>query len=109
MAFAIDVLPVPGTSSMSRWPSVRRQHNASRIDSALPRTILSTLSINAWNTLATWSAMAGDAIAHLSWVRDLQADCEGRKLDVVLNFEVIQWTGRTDNNIMRPLTVPEAR
>ena len=106
IALAIDVLPVPGTSSISRWPSVSRQHNARRIDSALPRTILSTLSINAWNTLATWSAMAGDAIAHLSWVR-VPHTSRRSELDVVLNFEVISWTCRTDNKIMRPVSVPE--
>ena len=106
IALAIDVLPVPGTSSMSKWPSVSRQHKASRIDSALPRTILSTLSIKAWNTLATWSAMAGDAIAHLSWVPVLHT-LQSSELDVVLNIEVISWTCRTDNKMMRPESVPE--
>ena len=37
--FASTVLPVPGTSSISRWPSASTAMIASRMTSGLPRTI----------------------------------------------------------------------
>ncbi len=36
-ALASDVLPTPGTSSMSRWPSASMHTSAARTTSGLPR------------------------------------------------------------------------
>ena len=59
IALASDVLPVPGTSSSSRWPSVNRHTRASAIWSRLPLMTCSTLSsraLNQWlNHSACWS------------------------------------------------------
>src|SRR5687768_16823864 len=49
-ALARLVLPTPGTSSMSRWPSATRQTRARRMASSLP-----------WTTRATLSTMASKA------------------------------------------------
>ena len=38
IAFASIVLPTPGTSSISRWPSANRATSARRISASLPRT-----------------------------------------------------------------------
>ena len=46
-ALARLVLPTPGTSSMSRWPSARRQTSASSITSGLP-----------WMTISMFAAIA---------------------------------------------------
>ncbi len=42
IALASIVLPTPGTSSISRWPSATRATSASRISPCLPRTTRST-------------------------------------------------------------------
>ncbi len=42
-ALAREVLPTPGTSSMSRWPSAAMHTRARRMTSRLPRTKSSTL------------------------------------------------------------------
>src|SRR3989338_1628745 len=44
------VLPTPGTSSMRRWPSEKRQRSAWRTIPALPRTILDMLDSMVWAT-----------------------------------------------------------
>src|SRR6266540_5087997 len=52
MALARLVLPTPGTSSMSRWPSASRQMTARSIDSFLPCTTRATLPVIASNSEA---------------------------------------------------------
>ena len=49
-AFARLVLPTPGTSSMSRWPSASRQITASSIGSILPSTTWAMLDVMASNS-----------------------------------------------------------
>ena len=59
IALASDVLPVPGTSSRSRWPSLNTHTSARAIWSRLPLITCSTLSsraLNQWlNHSACWS------------------------------------------------------
>src|SRR5262245_59030186 len=59
-ALARDVLPTPGTSSMSRWPSQNMHTSAARTTSGLPRTKDSTLRASASYRPAnhsTWVAL----------------------------------------------------
>ena len=49
-ALARLVLPTPGTSSMSRWPSASRHMTASSIASFLPCTTRATLLVMASNS-----------------------------------------------------------
>src|SRR6478609_10671551 len=58
MARASWVLPVPGKSSSSRWPSESMQVRASRMTCSLPSTALSqfaTMAENVWANQADWS------------------------------------------------------
>src|SRR6478609_6400161 len=58
MARASWVLPVPGKSSSSRWPSESMQVSASRMTCSLPSTALSqfaTMAENVWANQADWS------------------------------------------------------
>ncbi len=45
MALARLVLPTPGTSSMSRWPSASMQMSASSMASVLPCTARDTFAV----------------------------------------------------------------
>ncbi len=49
IAFASDVLPTPGTSSMRRCPSASMHTSARWIGSRLPWITRSTLASSAWN------------------------------------------------------------
>ncbi len=49
-ALARLVLPTPGTSSMSRWPSASRQMTASSIGSIFPWTTWAMLAVMASNS-----------------------------------------------------------
>ena len=59
MALASDVLPVPGTSSSSRWPSASMQIRAMRTTSLLPLMNDSTFAARASNRSANQAARAG--------------------------------------------------
>ena len=58
-ALASDVLPVPGTSSSSRWPCETRQVSASRTTWVLPTTACSTLPTSLLNVWANQAACSG--------------------------------------------------
>src|SRR5688572_17548658 len=51
-ALAMLVLPTPGTSSISRWPSATMQTSDSRMASSLPEMTFATLSTTASNRSA---------------------------------------------------------
>ena len=64
MARASSVLPTPGTSSISTWPSASRATTASRITSGLPRTTSPTFSISRFERerSSSRSGIAGSVI-----------------------------------------------
>src|SRR5918994_1016969 len=64
-AFASTVLPVPGTSSSSTWPSLRSAMTTSLMTSRLPRI--------AWSTLSTSLAKASENQSACSCVTDMRA------------------------------------
>ncbi len=57
-ALASMVLPTPGTSSMSRWPSARRVTRDSRTASGLPEMTRSTLAAMSATTARASSSVA---------------------------------------------------
>ena len=59
IAFASDVLPTPGTSSMSRWPSAKRHTSARWIARRLPRITDSICSESSSNSVLEGAAQAG--------------------------------------------------
>ena len=61
-ALARMVLPTPGTSSMSRWPSASRQVTASSMASFLP-----------WTTVATFDVIASNKEANVGGGGDSSA------------------------------------
>src|SRR6478609_3980550 len=62
-ALARVVLPVPGTSSSSRWPSESRQISASRMTSGLPTSTSPIACTTASNRPANWAASVASSTA----------------------------------------------